>query len=273
MAVILSIATELVDNGTDLQITDDTENYGSGTNMAVTDIGSVSIQVEKSDKDGTYTTYGTNTITYAFSSQSELYFVLDSDTSNSYLTLNCPAASYSESLTDVIYTASTVEDGIWRITYKTFHETPTNITAFADYSGTVTGTVSVTSTSHGIETGDYVTIAGTTNYNGTYAATKIDANTYYITATWVADDGTGTSTETAYNQFLVFTNYEDTLEVYDTFRELPNKFAQDEIEYNEDVEHALLLFAFKKACEFAAAVGQTEIIEDLQATLVDLYSE
>ena len=63
------------------------------------------------------------------------------------------------------------------------------ITAFADYSGTVTGTVSVTSGTHGLTTGDTVTISGTTNYNGTFTITTIDANDFYITATWVADDG------------------------------------------------------------------------------------
>uniref|UniRef100_A0A6M3IUC7 Uncharacterized protein n=1 Tax=viral metagenome TaxID=1070528 RepID=A0A6M3IUC7_9ZZZZ len=66
-----------------------------------------------------------------------------------------------------------------------------SITAFADYSGTVTGTVSVTDASHGLATGQTITISGTTNYNGTYSITKIDDNTFYITATWVATE-TGT---------------------------------------------------------------------------------
>lgn len=68
-----------------------------------------------------------------------------------------------------------------------------SITAFADYSGTVAGTVKVTSVSHGFETDDIVTHSGTTNYNGTFSITKIDANNYYFTDTWVADDATGTA--------------------------------------------------------------------------------
>ncbi|MFA6018478.1 MAG: hypothetical protein WC776_04855, partial [Patescibacteria group bacterium] len=65
------------------------------------------------------------------------------------------------------------------------------ITAFADYSGTVAGTVSVTSGTHGLLTGAIVTIAGTTNYNGVYLVTKIDANSFYITHAWVSNDATG----------------------------------------------------------------------------------
>ncbi|MHC4605246.1 MAG: phage tail protein, partial [Planctomycetota bacterium] len=71
--------------------------------------------------------------------------------------------------------------------------TATNITAFADYSGTVAGTVKVTSASHGLITGDMTLQAGTTSYNGDFSVTKIDANNYYITDTWVANDATGTT--------------------------------------------------------------------------------
>jgi len=68
-----------------------------------------------------------------------------------------------------------------------------SITAFADYSGTVAGTVKVTSNAHGLTTGWPVTISGTTSYNATYTSvTVIDANNFYVTATWVANDATGT---------------------------------------------------------------------------------
>lgn len=66
------------------------------------------------------------------------------------------------------------------------------ITAFADYSATVAGTVKVTSNWHELSTGDVITIIGTTSYNGTFSVTKIDSNNFYITDTWVADDATGT---------------------------------------------------------------------------------
>lgn len=64
--------------------------------------------------------------------------------------------------------------------------------AFADYSGTVAGTVKGTDVAHGLQTGNEITIAGTTSYNGTFTITKIDADNFYFTDTWVANDATGT---------------------------------------------------------------------------------
>lgn len=63
------------------------------------------------------------------------------------------------------------------------------ISAFANYGGTVAGTVKATSASHGLESGvtTGVVISGTTNYNGTYDVTKVDANNFYFTDTWVSD--------------------------------------------------------------------------------------
>lgn len=68
----------------------------------------------------------------------------------------------------------------------------TDITAFADYSGTATGTVSCTSSGHGLSSGEQATIDGTTSYDGDYEVTVIDSDTFYFTDTWVADDATGT---------------------------------------------------------------------------------
>lgn len=66
------------------------------------------------------------------------------------------------------------------------------ITAYADYSGTVAGTVLATSAAHGLTTGDWLTQTGTTNYNGVFQITVVDAGTYYFVDTWVADDGAST---------------------------------------------------------------------------------
>ncbi len=68
----------------------------------------------------------------------------------------------------------------------------TSITAFADYSGTVAGTVLVTSAAHGLVTGDLATISGTTNYNSDYSITFVATDTFYIVEDFVADDATGT---------------------------------------------------------------------------------
>jgi hypothetical protein len=62
-----------------------------------------------------------------------------------------------------------------------------DITAAADGGG---GEVDLTSTAHGLTTGDEVTITETTDYNGTFTVTVIDANTFSITDTWV-DSQTG----------------------------------------------------------------------------------
>ncbi len=66
----------------------------------------------------------------------------------------------------------------------------TSITAFADYSGTVTGTVKATSTAHGLVTNDLVTIsAGSVgSYDGDETITRIDADNFYFTATFVATE-------------------------------------------------------------------------------------
>ena len=82
-----------------------------------------------------------------------------------------------------------------------------DITAFSDYSGTVSGTVKVTSAYHGLSSGDYITISGTTNYNlslghvlsgdTAYAnnlvkgVTVIDADNFYYYDAFVVDDATG----------------------------------------------------------------------------------
>jgi len=68
------------------------------------------------------------------------------------------------------------------------------ISAFADG----TGKVVATSTAHGFVTGDFVTISGTTNYNGTWEVTRIDANSFSFVDTWVANDGSSIAQKVGY---------------------------------------------------------------------------
>jgi phage minor structural protein len=63
-----------------------------------------------------------------------------------------------------------------------------DITAFADGGG---GQVEVSCAAHGLLTGDVVDIYGTTNYDGTYGVTYVDAGTFSITHSWDGDDATG----------------------------------------------------------------------------------
>lgn len=63
------------------------------------------------------------------------------------------------------------------------------ITAFTDLGG---GEVQVDcSVTTLFRTGDIVSITGTTNYNGSYSLTVVDADSFKITATFVADDAAG----------------------------------------------------------------------------------
>lgn len=59
------------------------------------------------------------------------------------------------------------------------------ITAFSDG----TGKVNVASGTHGLETGDVISIRGTTNYNGLWEITKIDGDNFSIPDTWAVNDG------------------------------------------------------------------------------------
>lgn len=68
----------------------------------------------------------------------------------------------------------------------------TDISAFTDYNATVEDTTQVTATLHGLETGDYVCIEDTTNYNNTYECTKINDDSFYIEEEFAGDDATGT---------------------------------------------------------------------------------
>ena len=70
--------------------------------------------------------------------------------------------------------------------------TAQDITAFADYSATVAGTVRATLVGHGYVTGDKIKQydGSVGDYDGTHLITRIDNDYYYFTETWV---GTETS--------------------------------------------------------------------------------
>lgn len=63
-----------------------------------------------------------------------------------------------------------------------------DITAFADAGSSKT---TVTSASHGLSNGFYVTISGTTSYNGSFFISSVATNTFVISTAYVADDATG----------------------------------------------------------------------------------
>lgn len=86
------------------------------------------------------------------------------------------------------------EEG-WKFANETFNcisRQSSSITVFADHSGTVAGTVLATDTGHPYISGNKITISDGSvgSYDGDQVLTKVDANSYYFTATFV-------STETA----------------------------------------------------------------------------
>lgn len=82
------------------------------------------------------------------------------------------------------------------------------ITAYADFGVAAGDTVTVSDASHGLATGDFVVIRGTTNYNGVWQITDIDGDSFYILDTWVADDGASDWEEPSYLQLTAGTSEE-----------------------------------------------------------------
>ena len=84
-------------------------------------------------------------------------------------------------------------DGLHTLQYR-LRTTDISISAFIDYNSTVANTTRLTATSHGMVTGNYVYINGTTNYDGEYYVTRINADSFYITKAFVANDGASVGT-------------------------------------------------------------------------------
>ena len=87
------------------------------------------------------------------------------------------------------------------------------ITIWADAGGVPN---EVTATSNGIEAagllaGDFVTITGTTNYNGTYEVQSVTANTFNIQHADAGDDAAGTVTVINYDNLADLATYLETL--------------------------------------------------------------
>lgn len=87
----------------------------------------------------------------------------------------------------------TYADGLYNFIYS-LKTVDFAIASYANYSSTVNGTVLVNATGHGLSTGMYASITGSTSYDDDFYATVIDANNFYISSTFVADDGASTGT-------------------------------------------------------------------------------
>ncbi len=111
-------------------------------------------------------------------------------TSDAWLRVNATEWPWSHTLAiDANSPAHTITVYLYSATASAVTGT---FSANADYSGTVAGTVKHTDVAHGLVTGESVIITGTTNYNGTFSITRIDADNFYVTDTYVSNEATGT---------------------------------------------------------------------------------
>ena len=114
--------------------------------------------------------------------------------SKSFVTISCAAdPSYNGTFAIIVVDTNSF--------YFT-HTWSSAIIAVADYSAVVAGKVKITSYLHGIPSTAQKTITGTTSYNGTYTATRIDADSFYITHAFVATN-TGTVTSISNTATLI----------------------------------------------------------------------
>jgi hypothetical protein len=166
----------------------------------------------------------------------------------------------------------TNEDGLHNIYYRLKIITTISITAFADYNSTVVGTTLVTSNTHGLVTGMYIIISGTTNYNGEYYVTRVNDNTFYITKTFVADDATGTGEKMYQSVFYpyVYCNAEAGVEkMYANISRMVKGSTRDA--YLENARTAYgLLGSLKSAISSANTSALTAILAEINHIL-DYY--
>lgn len=151
-------------------------------------------------------------------------------------------------------------DGFYDVTYDVYMVADA-YTAVADYSGTVTGTVQVTAAGHAVVTGQKVTIAGVSgDYDGDYAAVKIDANSFYIYATFTATDS-GNFTPYYSNDFtpFVYSNAEMAIErMYVTYAQMAEGSEADE--YLKQCEELMGLLNSLKS---ALAASTTAVVNNI----------
>ena len=128
--------------------------------------------------------------------------VTPSGTYSDYDVLSQMPDPVTGSITFNDYTGSGV-DGLHNLIYKV-QTSNISITAYADYNATVANTTKVTASAHGLSTGMYVEISGSTSYNGEHYVTVIDSSNFYISVVFVADDGSSTGTKMYLNYFYPY---------------------------------------------------------------------
>lgn len=162
----------------------------------------------------------------------------------------------------------TSEDGLHNLVYK-LQTTSINISAYADYSATVSGTTQVTSTGHALVTGMYIEIDDSVSYNGEYMVTKIDDNNFYITADFVATEADTTATKMFLSTFYPYVYCASEAGIQKMFANLSRMtHGERRRKYQDDANTAMgLLNALKSAITPSNLTALTAIQAEIDQIL------
>ena len=142
------------------------------------------------------------------------------------------------------------------------------ISSFANYNGTVAGTTKATcSASHDLTTGDRVSITSSPDsyYDGNYAITKVDADEFYFTKTYSAEDS-GTWNSLFIDNGLRVTFHSKYEEVNAVTDDLKTGVGLD-----SGMHHALVYYVKFRLLQDAGDIQQAEYYRKLFQELFSKY--
>jgi hypothetical protein len=159
-------------------------------------------------------------------------------------------------------------DGLHNIIYK-LQTTDITITSFSDYGTTVNGTVKAICSSHGLSTGMYIDVTGSTYYDGEHYVTVIDTGSFYFTDTWVADDGSTTATKGYKNTFYPYVYAESEAGVDKMYANLARMVAGEQRKIYQDNANTAwaLLQSLKSAISSSNVQALIKIQEEIDQIL------
>ena len=191
-----------------------------------------------------------------------------------------PAATYSDNnvlaqitspvtaVFDFTDITGTYTDGLYNFVYS-LKTVDFAIASFANYSDTVSGAVLVNSTGHGLTTGLYASITGTTSYNADYYATVVDANNFHIPTIWITNDGASTGTVLYKSTFYpyVYCNAEAGIETMFANIARMTSGEQRDLYLDDAITANGLLQALKSAITSANETALNNIIAEINQIL------
>jgi hypothetical protein len=166
---------------------------------------------------------------------------------------------------------ATMIDGLHNIIYK-LQTSNITVSAFSDYGTTVFGTVKATSSSHGLITGMFVDLIGSTHYSGEHYVTRIDNNNFYFTADWVSNDGSITGTKGYKNTFYpyVYARSEAGVDkMYANIARMPK--GEERKKYQDDANTAWALLQSLKSAISSSNVNSLISIQEEIDQIIKFY--